>query len=115
MADGKIKDSEMAFIQKLSQRIAISDRELIELFENPKTSRPVFNEVERITHFYKLILLMNIDSEAHPAEIEALKNFGLKMGVRPLVADQIMKKIETSPERLVSAEELLNIFKIYYN
>jgi len=115
MADGKIKPSEIDFIQKLAIRMDISDRELVDLFENPQPSRPVFSEVERITHFYKLILMMNIDNEAHESEIVALKNFGLKMGIRPVVADQILKKLEQSEDKIIPADELLKIFKIYYN
>lgn len=115
MADGKIKPSEIDFIQKLARRMEISDEELVDLFENPQPSRPVFNEVERITHFYKLILMMNVDNETHESEIVALKNFGLRMGIRPIVADQILKKMDESEEKMVPAEELLKIFKIYYN
>jgi len=115
LADGKIKAAEMEFIQKLAQRMDISDKELIDLFENPQNSRPVYSEVERITHFYKLILVMNIDNETHESEIIALKNFGLKMGIRPVVADQILKKLEQSEDNIVPANELLKIFKIYYN
>lgn len=114
-ADGKIKSSEIEFIQKLAKRMDISDRELIDLFENPQPSRPAFSEVERITHFYKLILMMNVDNETHDSEIVALKNFGLKMGIRPVIADQILKKMEQFEEKLIPAEELLKIFKIYYN
>jgi len=115
MADGKIKASEIEFIQKLAKRMNISERELIDLFENPQPSRPVFSEVERITHFYKLILVMNVDNETHEKEVIALKNFGLKMGIRPIVADQILKKMECYEDKMVPAEELLKIFKIYYN
>mgnify|MGYP003640792678 CR=1 FL=1 len=114
-ADGKIKNSEMDFIQKMAARMEISDKELIELFENPLPSQIVYSEVERITHFYRLILMMNIDNETHEAELIALKNFGLKMGIRPIVADQILKKMEQFEEKIVPAEELLKIFKIYYN
>ncbi len=115
LADGKIKSSEVDFIKKLAKRMGISNRELIDLFENPQPSQPLYSEVERITHFYKLILMMNIDNEAHESEIVALKNFGLTMGIRPIVADQILKKMKQSEEKLISSEELLNIFKIYYN
>ncbi len=114
-ADGKIKNSEMEFIQKMAARMEISNKELIELFENPLPSQTVYSEVERITHFYRLILMMKIDNETHEAELIALKNFGLKMGIRPVVADQILKKMEQSEEKNVPAEELLKIFKIYYN
>lgn len=114
-ADGIIKPSEVAFIQKLADRMGISEKQLAKLFKNPMPSRPIYSEVERITHFYKLILVMNVDSETHDAEIVAIKNFGLKMGIRPIVSDQILKKIEASEEKMIPADELLKIFKIYYN
>jgi uncharacterized tellurite resistance protein B-like protein len=115
MADGKINSSEVEFIQKLAKRMEISDREVINLFQNPEQSPIAFSEVEKITHFYRLILTMNIDNETHESEIVALKNFGLKMGIRPLVADQILQKMDTYENKLLPAEELLKIFKVYYN
>ena len=115
MADGKINAAEVEFIQKIAKRMEISDREVIALFENPQPSQPLFSEVERITHFYKLMLVMNVDNETHEKELIALKNFGLQMGIRPLVADQILQKMETYENKMVPAEELLKIFKIYYN
>ena len=115
MADGKINSFEIEFIKKLAKRMEISDREVINLFENPQPSQIAFSEVEKITHFYKLILMMNIDNETHEDEVVALKNFGLKMGIRPIVADQILRKMDTYEDKIVPADELLKIFKIYYN
>jgi len=115
VADGKINPTEVEFIQKLAKRMDISDREVIDLFENPEPSPIAFSEVEKITHFYKLILMMNIDNETHIDEVVALKNFGLKMGIRPGVADQILYKMETYEDKVLPAEELLKIFKVYYN
>lgn len=115
MADGKINVSEVEFIQKIAKRMDISNKEVMALFENPQPSKPLYSEVERITHFYKLILVMNVDNETHEKEVIALKNFGLKMGIRLIVADQILKKMECYEDKMVPAEELLKIFKIYYN
>lgn len=115
MADGKIKPPEIEFIRKIAKQMNIAEMALANLFENPLPQRPVYNEVTYITHFYKLILMMNIDNETHEYEIEALKNFGLKMGIRPIVADQILKKMEQSEDNIIPADELLKIFKIYYN
>lgn len=115
MADGKINTSEVEFIQKLAKRMEISDGQIIDLFKNPEPSPITFSEVEKITHFYKLILVMNIDHETHESEIIALKNFGIKMGVRPIVADQILRKMDDYENKLFPADELLKIFKVYYN
>lgn len=115
MADGKIDPSEIAFIKKLAGKMEVSKEQVLLLFENPHPSKPLYNEVDRITHFYKLLLLMEVDNETHPLEIVALKNFGLKMGIRPGVAEQILKKMEKEKCKTLTAEELLKIFKIYYN
>lgn len=115
MADGKVNPSEISFIQKLAVRMDIPEEDVVALFEKPQPSKPIFSEVERITHFYKLILVMKIDNEVHPKELMALKNFSLQMGIRPNVADQILKKMDQYPNHTVPAEELLEIFKMYYN
>ncbi len=117
MADGKIKGPEIEFIKKIARHMDISDKELIALFENPQSSHShtSFSEAERISHLYKLILMMRIDNETHESEIEALKNFSIKMGIRPVITDQILKKIEESDKNALTAEELLKIFKVYYN
>lgn len=115
MADGKVNPSEISFIQKLAVRMDIPEEEVVALFEKPQPSKPIFSEVERITHFHKLILVMKIDNEVHPKELMALKNFSLQMGIRPNVADQILKKMDQYPNHTVPAEELLEIFKMYYN
>lgn len=114
-ADGKIKESEIQLIIKLADRMEVPREVVMELFETPQPSQVSFSEVDRITHFYRLTLVMQVDQETHESEIVALKNFGLKMGIRPVVADQIMKKMAKYPEGVVPAEELLKIFKIYYN
>ena len=114
-ADGKIKPSEIQLIQKLAKRLGVSIDEISQLFDSPKPSQPLYSEVDRITHFYRLALVMQVDQETHESEIGALKNFGLKMGIRPIVTDQIIKKMGQYRNGIVPAEELLNIFKIYYN
>ena len=115
MADGMIKESEIQLILKLADRMDVSRKEVMELFENPGPAPSEFSEVDRITHFYRLTLVMQVDQETHHTEIVALKNFGLKMGIRPVVADQILKKMSKYKDGIVPAEELLKIFKIYYN
>lgn len=115
MADGKIDPSEIEFIIKLATKMGISKENTLQLFENPQPSKPLYSEVDRITHFYKLLLMMEVDNETHQSEIVALKHFGLKMGIRPGVAEQILKKMDQQKCKTLSAEQLLKIFKIYYN
>ena len=81
-ADNKVTAQEYDFIHRLAQRMEVSKEAVDALFENPVPSKPIFSELERITHFHKLILVMNVDGEIHPSEVATLRNFGLRMGIR---------------------------------
>lgn len=114
-ADGKITDPEYDFILQIALRLELSIDDVEELFINPVPSRPIFTELERISHYYKLVLLMNVDLETHEKEIISIRNFGIKMGVRPGVLDQILLQMEQYEDKIIPSEELIKIFQTYYN
>lgn len=114
-ADDKVTDSEYEFILRLADRMGFSKNQLDALFENPQPSSTLFSELERITHFYKLVLLMHVDGEVHEKESVAIRNFGLKMGIRQGVIDQIIKIMEAQNNKVIPTEMLIKIFKTYYN
>ena len=58
---------------------------------------------------------MNVDNETHEKEIVAVRNFGLKLGIRPGVLDQILQRMETYDNNVIPTEELMKIFQTYYN
>lgn len=114
-ADGKLTDPEYDFILQIALRLNLTIDDVTELFENPAPSRPIFTELERISHFYKLVLLMNVDLEAHEKEIIAIRDFGLKMGIRPGVFDQILLQMSQYKNKIIPGEDLVKIFQTYYN
>ncbi|MEL6811077.1 MAG: TerB family tellurite resistance protein [Bacteroidota bacterium] len=114
-ADEKVTQEEYDFINRLAVRMQVSEAEVQELLEHPLPSKPLFSELERITHFHKLVLLMNVDRETHEKEIVVLRNFGLKMGIRPGAIDQILVKMNQYEDKVIPAQELIQIFQSYYN
>ena len=114
-ADDKIMASEYDFILRIAIRMNVSQEEVDRLIEDPLPSLPIVSEIERITHFHKLILLMNVDWEAHQKEAEVVRNFGLKLGIRPGAIDQILLRTQQYENRVIPAEELIQIFQTYYN
>ncbi|MBT8263120.1 MAG: TerB family tellurite resistance protein [Bacteroidia bacterium] len=114
-ADDKIVASEYDFILRIADRMKVSKEEVDQLIENPLPSLPLVSEIERITHFHKLILLMNVDWEAHDKEVEVLRNFGLKLGIRPAAIDRILVRTQQYENRVIPSEELIQIFQTYYN
>ena len=115
MADGKIVTAEYDFIMRVAERMNLSKDEVDEIIKDPLPSLPIVSEIERITHFHKLILLMNVDWEAHEKEVNMLRNFGLKLGIRPAAIDRILQLSQHYENKIVPSEEIIQIFQTYYN
>ena len=114
-ADGKIDSSEYDFIHRIGKRMGLEAAEIDNLFSEPEPSSPLFSEMERITHFHKLVLVMNVDKVTHESEVVTLRNFGLKMGIRPGAIDTILSRMEEYEDKIIPAQELIAIFQSYYN
>ncbi len=114
-ADGKITPSEFDFLKRIANRMGVSEEKLKELFSNPVPTKTHFSEIEKITHFHKMVLMMNVDGETHPKEVEAIKNYGLAMGIRPTVIDSVLLKMEEYPDKIIPSDELIKLFQKYYN
>ncbi len=114
-ADGKVTSSELDFLQRIANRMGVSNEEMKNLFSNPIPTKTQFSEIEKITQFHKMVLMMNVDGESHPKEIEAIKNYGLAMGIRPTVIDNVLIKMEEYPDKIIPTEALISLFQKYYN
>lgn len=114
-ADDVVTNSEYDFIQRIAQRMQVSSKEVDVLFKNPLPSKTDFTEIERITHFHKLVLLMNVDRETHENEVTTIRHFGLKMGIRPGAIDQVLVQMENHKDKIIPPQELIQIFQTYYN
>ena len=58
---------------------------------------------------------MNVDRETHEKEIVAIKNSGLRMGIREGVISQVLLQMEKYEDKVIPSEELIKIFKTFYN
>ena len=114
-ADGKIDSSEYDFIHRIGARMGLTTQDIDELFTHPEPSSPLFSEMERITHFHKLLMVMNVDKVTHESEVIALRNFGLKMGIRPGAIDTILIRMNEYEDKIIPSQELIAIFQSYYN
>ncbi len=114
-ADDKITQGEFDFIHRLAERMGISEKEVRDLYHNPLPTKKSFTELERITHFHKMVLMMNVDGETHKKEVSFLRDFGLELGLRPEAVEQILVAMEEYKHKIIPSEKLLQIFNTYYN
>ncbi|EIJ37228.1 hypothetical protein [Galbibacter orientalis] len=115
-ADHTVNEQEYNFIYTIAKHMEVEKDDLDALFKTKNTRYiPPSPESERILQFHRLVLLMNIDKENHPNEIQRLKEFGIRMGLSPFAIDRVLGVMDNYPNRVVPPKVLVDIFKTYYN
>lgn len=114
-SDSILKQRELNFILAVANSLQISKNEVNELIDKPAEKVVFKNEAERILHFHRLVLLMNIDQQTSLSEITALKNFGLHLGLPAEAIDVIFKRMDKYPDKVIPPNEIIEIFKRFYN
>jgi len=111
----KLKDVEYDFLVIIANQIGIEKTEFDNLLQNPVPHINLQSESERIVQFHRLILLMNVDKEIEPAELEKIHQLGLNMGLNIQAIDKTLEIMQKYKNNNIPPEVLLNIFKTYYN
>ena len=113
--DGVVADDEVALIRTLGEMIGLSDREILDVFRNPAPFTPPQAPMDRILQFHRLVLLMNIDGEVNPKEIQHLKFAGIKLGLDADAAEEVLVKMQEYENNLIPPDALLAIFTKHLN
>lgn len=113
--DDEVTYMEQNFIFTIANGLGIDKIELQELLDNPIDFSPQKNEMDRITHFYRLLLMMGVDQVNHEKEQQFCKEVGLKMGLNPVAMREIIERIIASETGQLSPQEIIEIFKTYHN
>lgn len=113
--DKKVGEPEYNFLLGVAMHLDI-DREVFDaLFENEAEHVVLKSETERIIHFHRLLLLMNVDKKLLPIEITRIHNIGLGMGLPPSAIDQVLVLMHQYPDKIVPPNVLIDIFRAHYN
>lgn len=115
-ADHPVNEQEYHFIRAIALNMQVGEEELNKLFcqRRPRYIIPV-TEPERILHFQRLLLMMNLQPERNRNEIQFLKDASLRMGLNPVAVDEILRIMEDYPDRIVPPKVMIDIFRIHYN
>jgi len=111
----ELKDVEYDFLVIIANQIGVNKIDFDHLLQNPVPHINLQSESERIVQFHRLILLMNVDREIEPKELEKIHQLGLKMGLNIQAIDKTLETMHAYPNNNIPPEVLLNIFKTYYN
>lgn len=110
-----IKDIELNFLIAVAAQMGISESEVHRLTRSNPKKIIIQSETERILHFHRLVLMMNIDQLTDNREILTVKNFGLKMGLNQEAIDKVLIIMNEYPDRVVPPDVLIDLFKAQHN
>ncbi len=113
--DHEVREQEYEFLLSTARNLEVSKEDFDHLFEKYIDFTPPESEFERILQFHRMVLLMNIDRETSPMEINFIKNLGIRFGLSPMATNQVLSEMENYPNKIVPADRLISIFKKQYN
>jgi uncharacterized tellurite resistance protein B-like protein len=115
VVDGRLHEREYLFLSMIAVELQISQDDFKGLFHEENYSTVIKSEFERIQQFYRLALLMHCDGVLHEREQIKIHEIGINMGLNPHAIKRVLKAMEVSPTKMISAEFLLEIFQEQLN
>ena len=113
--DGEIKEEEYRFIVAVAAQLNVTKQELDNLQIQKVDKKVLQPETQRILHFQRLVLLMNVDNKISQKELHTIKDFGFKMGLRPEAINTVLREMHNYPNKMIPADVLIKIFTRFYN
>lgn len=112
--DGLV-DSEYDFLVELATELDVDKTVLDALFNADIERVKPKSEYERIVHFHRLVLLMNVDKKQSILEISKLHKIGVGLGLSPAAIEQVLAAMCKYPNNAIPLNVLQEIFKTHHN
>jgi hypothetical protein len=115
IVDGILHDREYLFLSLIAVELQITKEEFNELFHKENYHQVIKSEFGRIQQFYRLALLMHSDGILHEREEIKIREIGINMGLNPHAVKRVLKAMELSPNKMIPAEFLMEVFQEQLN
>lgn len=115
VVDGRLHEREYLFLSMIADELQIVKEDFKSLFHQENYLIIIKSEFERIQQFYRLALLMHCDGVLHEREQIKIHEIGINMGLNPHAIKRVLKAMECSPTKFISAEFLLEVFQEQLN
>ncbi len=113
--DNRLNEKELDFLRAISRRLDVDESVFESLVRSPLPTLKLQSLSDRLVQFHRLFMLMNIDEDQDPSEVEALYNYGLAMGLPVSAIRQLLEVMHEYPDRIVPADVIVQIFHAHYN
>lgn len=113
--DGRLHEREYLFLAMIAEELQIDKDAFKGLFHHEGYPVVIKSEFERVQQFYRLALLMHCDGVLHEREQIKIHEIGINMGLNPHAIKRVLKAMEQSPNKMIPAEFLLEVFQEQLN
>lgn len=114
-ADGKIKEAEYQLLLGLAGHMNVTKTEFERVFETGVEITLPKTDADRILQFHRMILMLNVDADAAPAEIDMVRKMGIMLGLNPQAIEIVLEEMKTYPNNLIPPDRMVQIFTKYMN
>ena len=115
VVDGRLHEREYLFLTMIAEELQVDKGDFKNLFHQEEYPIVIKSEFERIQQFYRLSLLMHCDGVLHKREQIKIHEIGINMGLNPHAIKRVLKAMESSPNKMISPEFLLEVFQEQLN
>ncbi|MBL4652645.1 MAG: TerB family tellurite resistance protein [Flavobacteriales bacterium] len=106
---------EYEFIKVIALRLMVPIADFDDLFEKNIDFKPPKLEVNRILHFQRLVMMMNIDHEQSEEELNLIRDLGMRLALSTKATNQVLEEMNKYPNKVVPVERLIEIFQVFHN
>jgi uncharacterized tellurite resistance protein B-like protein len=114
-ADGKISESEYQLLLGMAGQMGLSKEDFDRVFDPELKIIIPKSDGDRIIQFHRMILLMNVDMDAAPAEIETIRKMATMLGLSPQAVEIVFEEMKTYPNNLIPPTRMIEIFRKFMN
>jgi uncharacterized tellurite resistance protein B-like protein len=113
--DGRLHEREYHFLTMIAEELQVQKQDFKNLFHQEEYPIVIKSEFERIQQFYRLALLMHCDGVLHEREQIKIHEIGINMGLNPHAIKRVLKAMESSPNKMISPQFLIEVFQEQLN
>jgi|688.fasta_scaffold93220_1 hypothetical protein len=114
-ADGKIKEAEYQLLLGLAANLDVSQEEFQKVFDLGIEVEMPKSDADRILQFHRMILMLNVDADPAPAEIDMVRKMGIMLGLNHQALEIVLEEMKTHPNNLIPPDRMVQIFTKYMN
>jgi len=114
-ADNKVKPVEYSFLYEIALSMEVPLEKLEEIFDYEDRYQLPKDLQNKIIQVYRLALIMKVDQEVAPEEINTLKSLALQMGLHPEAVNNMLEEMNKSETGTLDFDRLMQIFNTNHN